>query len=354
MRQVTSQQLLRLSCVVVVIFAVSALSGYIDSNNVRSKGKRDNSALYNIDETVSELSSFGSMLQNMPVQCQTFDDGYSRMSGLSDAIYAQGNSSLCTPGGGAGTCRKWFGRCTTVGSTRLKVFFRVHDNADANQTGLSDAVYMNKPDLSCIPDGTSTGNCKRWFGLPQTQDGRPVTCRLFNDGYTNITTPTRSIYYKSPGKVCMPDGSPEGTCRKWFGRCEVAPLPPPPTCTTFTYGPWSACQSNGTQTRAVLTRSPSGCTGGQPVTTHACQYSPNGPERCFGAVGPQCDGAPGAPRVNLQNGLVRMKVSVGSIAHDTCCARNPDGKWCGKYQEIGHNGQCDKEWNILQTQQNFL
>ena len=92
MGYVTFQQLLRLSCVVVVIFAVSILSGYIDSNNVRSKAKSDNSDLYNIGETVSELSSIASMLQSTPVQCQTFDDGYSRMSGLSDAIYAQGDS----------------------------------------------------------------------------------------------------------------------------------------------------------------------------------------------------------------------------------------------------------------------
>ncbi len=36
--------------------------------------------------------------------------------------------------------------------------------------------------------------------------------------------------------------------------------PPPTTCTSFTYSPWGACQSSNTQTRTVLTSSPSGCT----------------------------------------------------------------------------------------------
>jgi len=38
---------------------------------------------------------------------------------------------------------------------------------------------------------------------------------------------------------------------------------------TFTYGPWGACQANGTQTRTVLSKSPAGCTG-TPTTTQGC------------------------------------------------------------------------------------
>ncbi len=61
----------------------------------------------------------------------------------------------------------------------------------------------------------------------------------------------------------------------------VPPPPPPPpptggstggtatTCTSFTYSAWSTC-TNGTQTRTVLTRTPSGCTGGSPVTSQSC------------------------------------------------------------------------------------
>jgi len=43
-------------------------------------------------------------------------------------------------------------------------------------------------------------------------------------------------------------------------------------CTSFTYSDWGECQSNSTQTRTVLTSSPEGCVGGNPVTTQSCTY----------------------------------------------------------------------------------
>jgi glucuronoarabinoxylan endo-1,4-beta-xylanase len=49
----------------------------------------------------------------------------------------------------------------------------------------------------------------------------------------------------------------------------------PPTCISFTYSSWSSCQPNGTQTRTVISSSPSGCTGGNPVTTQNCTYVPS-------------------------------------------------------------------------------
>jgi hypothetical protein len=51
-------------------------------------------------------------------------------------------------------------------------------------------------------------------------------------------------------------------------------VPPPTTCTSFTYSAWGACQSSNTRTRTVTARSPSGCTGGSPVTSEACTYVP--------------------------------------------------------------------------------
>jgi cysteine-rich repeat protein len=43
-------------------------------------------------------------------------------------------------------------------------------------------------------------------------------------------------------------------------------------CTSFTYSNWSSCSSSGTQTRTVLSSSPSGCTGGNPILTQNCSY----------------------------------------------------------------------------------
>ncbi len=52
----------------------------------------------------------------------------------------------------------------------------------------------------------------------------------------------------------------------------------PPTssaCTSFTYSAWGTCQSNGTQTRTLATSSPTGCTGGTlAALSQSCTYVP--------------------------------------------------------------------------------
>jgi|CXWL01.1.fsa_nt_gi endonuclease/exonuclease/phosphatase (EEP) superfamily protein YafD len=151
-----------------------------------------------------------------------FDDGYTNQSSISDAVYFAKASTACVPDGTSqGNCHKWFGRCTTIGVNPKAVKFRVFNDGYSNQTALVDAIYINSPNLSCIPDGTPKGDCRRWFGLAETDDGRKSQCYLFNDGNTEKIGPTQAIYYAGPGKVCMPDGSASGACRKWFGQCEV-------------------------------------------------------------------------------------------------------------------------------------
>ena len=51
-------------------------------------------------------------------------------------------------------------------------------------------------------------------------------------------------------------------------------VPPVTACTSFSYSAWGACQPGNTQSRTVSSSSPSGCTGGSPVTTQACTYVP--------------------------------------------------------------------------------
>jgi pimeloyl-ACP methyl ester carboxylesterase len=79
-------------------------------------------------------------------------------------------------------------------------------------------------------------------------------------------------------------------------------------------------------------------------------------ERCFGAVGPGCEGAPNAGVVQHPDGSITASVAVGSILHDNCCLRNgPDGVWCGgigkaiAYDELSIQqhvfGHCSQEWS---------
>ena len=53
----------------------------------------------------------------------------------------------------------------------------------------------------------------------------------------------------------------------------VTTPPITPTCTAFTYSEWSTC-SNGTQTRTVLTSTPTDCIGGSPLLTQDCTTPP--------------------------------------------------------------------------------
>lgn len=47
-----------------------------------------------------------------------------------------------------------------------------------------------------------------------------------------------------------------------------------PVCTNFTYSTWWACQPNNTQTRTILTQSPSGCIGWSPeALEQSCTYT---------------------------------------------------------------------------------
>lgn len=167
-----------------------------------------------------------------PVACRVFDDGNTRASVLSEAVYFRGPSQSCIPDGSAtGLCRKWFGSCisTVDGQTAT---FRVFDDGNSHASPPSAAVYNRAPMKDCIADGTPSGNCHKWFGLPATANGHAVQCYLFDDGMANWVGPTEAMFYASSGQVCMPDGTGTGTCRKWFGNCQVtdrpAVQPPPP------------------------------------------------------------------------------------------------------------------------------
>lgn len=166
--------------------------------------------------------------QSESVECFVFDDGYTNIEGPSDAIFISGRSTnnekgkACIPGGTFGHCHKWFGRCRTV-TTHQAVNFQVFNDGSANLAGPSDAVYIpTAGNQACIPDQTSTGTCRRWFGLASTGT-RPVSCTLFDDGYVNQTNLTDAIYIPHPipngGQACMPDNTATGICRRWFGRC---------------------------------------------------------------------------------------------------------------------------------------
>lgn len=51
---------------------------------------------------------------------------------------------------------------------------------------------------------------------------------------------------------------------------------PNPTCTSFTYDAFGACQPNDLEYRSVASASPQGCVGGSPILTNFCSYPGSG------------------------------------------------------------------------------
>lgn len=155
------------------------------------------------------------------VTCRLFEDGYRRITGPTTGI-----TTLRLPFlrdvtfDVEGRTRRWFGRCATT-RTGEAVEMRVFEDGLANPSPYTDAVYIRRGSQACSPDGTSAGACRKWFGEFRTTGGRPVACFLFDDAGANRVGPTRAIYYNSSGKLCMPDGTGTGTCRKYWGQCAV-------------------------------------------------------------------------------------------------------------------------------------
>jgi hypothetical protein len=100
---------------------------------------------------------------------------------------------------------------------------------------------------------------------------------------TTPTPPEACTYAYSQWSACQSDGaqtrtvtssSPEGCSGTPVVSQACTLVPPVEACTAFTYSGWSACQSDATQTRTVTSSSPAGCTGGSPVVTQACTLVP--------------------------------------------------------------------------------
>ncbi|MDI1442523.1 hypothetical protein [Polyangium sp. 6x1] len=154
------------------------------------------------------------------VECFVFNDGYTNMAGPTQALSFRDEEGLvCMPDGTpGGTCRKWFGRCQTTDPSHTPVLFSVFNDGRADMSGPSDAVYVPSHHQACVPDGTPGGFCRKWFGAAKLPDGRPVECKLFEDGGAQKTKYTDDdMFVNGLPKVTFPNGA----YRKWFGECMV-------------------------------------------------------------------------------------------------------------------------------------
>jgi hypothetical protein len=160
------------------------------------------------------------------IECRVFNDGYTNMTGPSGAVFINGANQACIPDGTAsGTCRKWFGRCSTV-TTNAPLVFNAFNDGYTSLVGTTDAVFINGQQQACIPDGTAAGTCRKWFGRGQTNDGRSVVCTVFDDGNTNRSIGSDAVFINPSRQSCIPDGTSQGRCSRWWGLCSTPAAAP--------------------------------------------------------------------------------------------------------------------------------
>jgi hypothetical protein len=101
-------------------------------------------------------------------------------------------------------------------------------------------------------------------------------------GFIDLANANYRLAGSSPYKNAGTDGKDPGpnwdtllasTANTTTGGGAYIP-PQPQTCTSFTYSDWGACQSNSTHTRTTTSSSPQGCTGGTPILSESCTYTP--------------------------------------------------------------------------------
>lgn len=170
----------------------------------------------------------------------------SQWSGLLSCAAGQVCSNgLCITSPTAPTCTSFtytnYGECEADGYKHRDIIYQ-------GPTGCTGGNPVLVTPCEFVPACTSA-NWERVLGVCQTSNTRTVT-------YVKIGTCT--------GGVTQPAATTEA--------CSYTS----PTCTSFEYSAWGACQLSDVQTRVVTSSSPSGCQGGTPVLSQACTYTPGG------------------------------------------------------------------------------
>jgi hypothetical protein len=96
-----------------------------------------------------------------------------------------------------------------------------------------------------------------------------------------ITTMQKGSYYmRAPIVINQEfdaDGRPKYSTPQLSNTVTInIPVQQPPTCASFTYSEWAPtiCPQTEKQTRTILSSSPQGCIGGNPITSRTCTYEP--------------------------------------------------------------------------------
>jgi hypothetical protein len=152
--------------------------------------------------------------------------------------------------------------------------------------GMQSGIYNTSVDIGSSLSYAANVQCgvNYYFaGQAYVVSNPSDTSAFSNELVKQVACPPPScVYTYSNWGVCQSNGTQTRTILSTApAGCVGTPLSltesctnVPPTCSSFTYSAWGSCQSNNTQTRTVLTSTPTGCTGGLPNTSQSCTYVP--------------------------------------------------------------------------------
>ena len=152
--------------------------------------------------------------------------------------------------------------------------------------GMQSGIYNTSVDIGSSLSYAANVQCgvNYYFaGQAYVVSNPSDTSAFSNELVKQVACPPPScVYTYSNWGVCQSNGTQTRTILSTApAGCVGTPLSltesctsVPPTCSSFTYSAWGSCQSNNTQTRTVLTSTPTGCTGGLPNTSQSCAYVP--------------------------------------------------------------------------------
>jgi len=195
---------------------------------------------------------------------------YGYRNGLNPGYYGQKYAYVCVPFGEPGTKD-----------------FRLAVKTMAHEIGHLFGLFHTSHCGNVRDNGTigPLDSC----ASPEPISGQPV-CRIPRKVITNGTIMSYCDVVSYLGGVDLKKGfgfkSMRTTMQQTLASCTTCPCdvsaPEPQPC-TYTYSSWSACQPNGTQSRAVISQTPTGCTG-TPILSQSCVYVP--PVVSDGVIGP--------------------------------------------------------------------
>jgi hypothetical protein len=156
----------------------------------------------------------------------------------------------------------WSGACSGAGSCFVTMSANQSVMANFNTGSPIVSLFATPNKVSYNTTTTLAGTANNITSCSLTGD--PVGTRVWSTGgvysfYSSNLTATTTFSVTCSGNSGTTSASP----------VVVSILPP--TCTTWTYSPWSVCsQTTGQRTQSVTSAFPVGCTGGTPILSESC------------------------------------------------------------------------------------